>query len=443
MRQDLISPGARELQYEIREIVKKAEQLEQIGYPVFKENIGDPIAKNHKMPQWIKNILKDLMDKDETYGYCHSKGVFETRSYLAKKTNEKGGTQISPEDIIFFNGLGDAISKVYQFLLPTSRVIGPSPAYSTHSSAEAAHANDQPITYYLDPDNGWLPDLDDLHLKVKYNPNIVGILIINPDNPTGMVYPESTLLRMIDIAREFDLFILADEIYLNILYNGATSKSIAELIGDVPAISMKGISKEIPWPGARCGWTEFYNRDKDLSFSRLCKALEDAKMIEVCSTKLPQLAIPLIMEDDRYWNYRQEVNRRIGLRSTIVSEILSGVRGIRFNPTYGAFYNTIIFEDGVLNDKQELEISDIERRNLRDSWLDAEMSLDQRFVYNLLAAKGICVVPVSSFCSDLLGFRVTLLEEDEDKLKFIFTEIKEGIEAYLPVRSSASVSSSS
>lgn len=431
MRQNLISLGARELQYEIREIVKKAEELEKLGLEVVRENIGDPIAKNHKMPQWIKDILRDLMDKDETYGYCHSKGVLETRQYLAKKTNSKNGVQITAEDIIFFNGLGDAISKVYQFLLPTSRVIGPSPAYSTHSSAEAAHANHQPITYFLDPDNGWLPDLNDLYNKVKYNPNIVGILIINPDNPTGMVYPEEVLRRMIDIAKEFDLFIIADEIYLNILYNGVTSKAIVELIGDVPAISMKGISKEIPWPGSRCGWTEFYNREKDKAFSRLCKALEDAKMIEVCSTKLPQMAIPKIMEHPKYANYRKGVNERIGQRSKIVADILSDVKGIHFNPTYGAFYNTIIFEKEVLKPHQKMSIEDARISKLVSKWLAKDMSLDKRFVYYLLAAKGICVVPVSSFCSDLLGFRVTLLEENQDKLLEIFHGIRDGIKEYL------------
>jgi aspartate/methionine/tyrosine aminotransferase len=431
MRQNLISLGARELQYEIREIVKKAEELEKLGLEVVRENIGDPIAKHHKMPQWIKDILKDLMDQDDTYGYCHSKGVLETRQYLADKSNAKNGVQITAEDIIFFNGLGDAISKVYQFLLPTSRVIGPSPAYSTHSSAEAAHANHQPITYFLDPDNGWLPDLNDLYNKVKYNPNIVGILIINPDNPTGMVYPEEVLKRMIDIAKEFDLFVLADEIYLNILYNGAKSKAIVELIGDVPAISMKGISKEIPWPGSRCGWTEFYNRDKDKAFGRLCKALEDAKMIEVCSTKLPQMAIPKIMEHPNYKSYRKGVNERIGERSKIVAEILSDVEGIHFNPTYGAFYNTIIFEKNVLTPRQTMSISDPRVSKLVDTWMEKDMSLDKRFVYYLLAAKAICVVPVSSFCSDLLGFRVTLLEEDEDKLREIFQGIRSGINEYL------------
>lgn len=181
--------GAKELSYEIRGIVKKAEQLQRnFGKVIYWENIGDPIQKNSQVPAWMREIVVDLFHQNSTYGYCHSKGVLETREFLAAKNNSLGGVQITAEDILFFNGLGDAISKLYQFIVPTSRVIGPSPAYSTHSSAEAAHANHHPLTYRLDPENNWYPDLEDLYMKVKYNPNIVGLLIINPDNPTGMVY---------------------------------------------------------------------------------------------------------------------------------------------------------------------------------------------------------------------------------------------------------------
>ncbi len=253
MRQKLLNEGASELSYEIREIVKKAEQLEQLGLKISWENIGDPIHKNHKLPAWMKDIIAGLVQADSTYSYCPSKGMLATREFLANQTNALGGVKITADDICFFNGLGDAIGKVYQYIVPTGRVIGPSPAYSTHSSAEAAHANHEPLTYKLDPDNKWYPDLDDLYNKVRYNPNIAGILIINPDNPTGMVYPLEMLKRIVAIAREFDLFIVADEIYINITYNGAKAYSLAEVIEDVPGISMKGISKEMPWPGARCG----------------------------------------------------------------------------------------------------------------------------------------------------------------------------------------------
>ncbi len=438
MRQKILSEGASELSYEIREIVKKAEHLKKLGLEITWENIGDPIQKHHRLPQWIKDTISDLTKLDDSYSYCPSKGMLATREFLAAQTNAVGGVQITADDICFFNGLGDAISKVYQFISRTSRVIGPSPAYSTHSSAEAAHAAHEPLTYKLDPNNKWYPDLDDLYNKIKYNPNIVGILIINPDNPTGMVYPLGTLKRIVKIAKEFNLFLIADEIYLNITYNGARAYSLAEIIEDVPGISMKGISKEMPWPGSRCGWMEYYNRDKDSDFNKFCQALDNAKMIEVCSTKLPQLSIPKILGDERFKPYRDSINQRIGRRSKIIADILSTVPELTFNETFGAFYNTIIFREGTLNNKQKIHIQDPKARALVEGWVNNadgtpsnNIQLDKRFVYYLLAAKGVCVVPISSFCSELQGFRVTLLEEDETILVKTFTAIRDGIVEYL------------
>jgi aspartate/methionine/tyrosine aminotransferase len=432
MRQKILSEGSKELSYEIRDIVKKADLVSKAGQPIYYENIGDPIQKNGEVPKWIREIISELALNNKTYSYCPSKGVLETRQFLAGLNNKRGGAQISENDILFFNGLGDAIAKVYQFINPSMRVIGPSPAYSTHSSAEAAHAGQEPITYKLDPDNHWYPDLDDLYNKVKYNPNIIGILIINPDNPTGMVYPYETLKKIVQIAKEFKLMLISDEIYLNITYNGAKAYSLAEVIEDVPGISMKGISKEFPWPGARCGWMEYYNRDKDEQFNKFCAVLDNAKMIEVCSTTLPQLAIPKIMSDARYWPYRKELNERIGRRSKIIAEILGQIPQLTFNETYGAFYNTIIFREGVLKNTQKMKINNPEIQKLVDGWVNVPgMDLDKRFVYYLLGATGICVVPISSFCSNLKGFRVTLLEEDEKLLRSTFTKLKDSIVEYL------------
>ncbi|MCW5909614.1 MAG: pyridoxal phosphate-dependent aminotransferase [Cyclobacteriaceae bacterium] len=431
MRQQLLSEGAKELSYEIREIVKKAELIRNLGKEIYWENIGDPIQKNHQLPEWIRQVIADLSLQNDTYSYCPSKGILETRKFLAAQTNQLGGVQITPDDICFFNGLGDAIAKVYQYITPTSRVIGPSPAYSTHSSAEAAHTGHEPLTYKLDPNNKWFPDIDDLYNKVKYNPNIVGILIINPDNPTGMVYPYETLKRIVEIAKEFKLFLICDEIYINITYNGAKAYSLAEVIDDVPGISMKGISKELPWPGARCGWMEYYNRDKDTDFNRFCQALDNAKMIEVCSTKLPQLAIPKILGDARFKAYRDETNRNIGRRSKIIADILRTVPQLTFNETFGAFYNTIIFREGTLKPGQQMHIADERVRQLVESWTSQDIPHDKRFVYYLLGAKGVCVVPISSFCSELQGFRVTLLEENEETLIKTFKAIRDGIVEYL------------
>ncbi|NVK48807.1 MAG: aminotransferase, partial [Cyclobacteriaceae bacterium] len=165
---------------------------------------------------------------------------------------------------------------------------------------------------------------------------------------------------------------------------------------------------------------------------KLCQTLENAKMIEVCSTILPQLAIPLIMKHPEYIRYRENANEEIGKRSQWMAEILGKIPGIKFNPTQGAFYNTIVFEEGVLNPNQSLPISDSRLKTLVEGWVsDREMPLDKRFVYYLLGSQQICVVPISSFCSDLRGFRVTLLEEEEKVFKNTFERLGNAITDYL------------
>ncbi|MFA5516418.1 MAG: pyridoxal phosphate-dependent aminotransferase [Desulfuromonadales bacterium] len=432
MRNNIVHIGAGELTYEIRAIVEIAETLRALGIKTNMENIGDPIAKGEKIPDWMKKIVADLAMQDCSYGYCPTRGVLETRQFLAELTNKRGKAQISADDILFFNGLGDAIQKVYGFLRREARVIGPSPTYSTHSSGEAAHAGLRPVSYRLDPDNNWYPDLDDLRLSVKHYPAISGILIINPDNPTGAVYPERILREIIAIAREYDLFIIADEIYHNIVYNGQSTKPISDLLDGVPAIVMKGISKEVPWPGARCGWIEVYNADQDPVFQNYVASILNSKMVEVCSTTLPQKAIPLLLSHPKYPLYLEERKRRYEKYSNIAFNILRQVPGIKANRTNGAFYMAIVFEKGRLNDRQTLPIEIPEVKTLVEGLVGQPgVSLDKRFVYYLLAATGICVVPISSFCTPELGFRITLLERDEREFTKIFAAIGQAITAYL------------
>ena len=432
MRNNIVHIGAGELVYEIRAIVEIADKLQQMGIKTNMENIGDPIAKGEKIPQWMKEVVADLVMQDCSYGYSPTRGVLETRQFLAEQTNRRGKTQITADDIMFFNGLGDAIQKVYGFLRREARIIGPTPTYSTHSSAEAAHAGTKPISYRLDPDNNWYPDLDDLRLSVKYNPSISGILIINPDNPTGAVYPERILQEMISIAREFDLFIICDEVYHNIVYNGASTKPLSDIIGEIPALALKGISKEVPWPGARCGWMEVYNADKDPVFQQYVKSILDAKMVEVCSTTLPQKAIPRLLSHPQYPVYLKERKDRYEKFSNIAVEMLQGVPGIKVNRTNGAFYMSVVFKKDRLSDQQSLPIEIDEVRTLVENLVnEPKVALDKRFVYYLLASTGICVVPLSSFCTMEQGIRITLLERDEQEFRRIFQTLGESITAYL------------
>jgi aspartate/methionine/tyrosine aminotransferase len=432
MRTDIVHIGAGELTYEIRNIVSVGEKLQELGMTTYWENIGDPVAKGEKIPVWMKEIVADAVMTDASYAYCPTRGVLATREFIAEQTNKLGGAQITADDIIFFNGLGDAISKVFGFLKRTARVVVPTPSYTTHSSGEAAHAGDRPVTYKLDPDNHWYPDLDDLEKRIKYNPAVAGILIINPDNPTGAVYPEDILRAIVGLAKKYNLFIICDEVYHNIIYNGTTTKALCEIVDDVPALAMRGISKEMPWPGSRCGWIEVYNGHTDSMFEKYVQSILNAKMTEVCSTTLPQLVLPKVVSHPQYSAYLEERTKRYEWCSFTAHDCLKDVKGITVNRPNGAFYMSVVFEDGVLTHEQTLDIENVEVREHVEGLINKpDVSLDKRFVYYLLGATGVCVVPLSSFATELQGFRVTLLERDEKRFKFIFDTIARGIEQYL------------
>ena len=430
MRRNIVHHGWQQLTYEIREIVAVANRLEEMGIEITWENIGDPIEKGEKVPDWIKDIIIQLVSDDKTYGYVATQGVTESRQFLADRVNERGGCQITLNDVIFFNGLGDAVAKIFGFLRREARIIGPSPAYSTHSSAEAAHSGYEHLTYELDPSRNWMPDLNDLENKIKYNDSIAGMLLINPDNPTGAVYPRQLLEDMVDIARRYGVFVICDEIYAHIVYNGAETVHLSEVIGDVPGMALRGISKEYPWPGGRCGWIEVFNQDKHPAFAKYIKSLVNAKMLEVCSTSLPQYSIPKVMGDKRYLDHLEDRKAMFQHRANEAYDVFAQVDGVTVVKPQGAFYMSILFDDGVLNSKQSLSIDNDTARGYIEG-LTQDVEVDKRFVYYLLGAMGICVVPLTGFCCQRKGFRVTLLETDDEKRKNTWDTIAQAIKTYL------------
>jgi len=426
-----IARGGSGLTYEIRNIVLIANKLKEYGIEIIWENIGDPIQKGEKIPDWMKEVLVDIIKEDGSYAYSPTKGVDATRAFIADSVNARGKIQITPEDIIFFNGLGDAIARAYSSIQVDARMIMPEPTYSTHFMAEVLHASFPSNTYRMNPYNNWHPDLRELEQKVKSHKAIVGVLIINPDNPTGFVYPVEALQNIVRIARENDLFVISDETYINIVYNGKKTVPIGDIIGNVPAIAMKSISKEAPWPGARCGWMEVYNADKDPIFARFINTILHQKMSEVCSTTLPQMAIPRIMTHPEYKNYLRERLQHYEKLSNIAYGILKDVPFLIANKTNGAFYNTVIFNESVLNDRQFLPIEQPEIKKYLEELTKGSIEYDKRFVYYLLAATGICVVPLTSFFTPLLGFRMTLLDKDVDEFEHVVKTIASKITEYI------------
>jgi len=418
MRFDIAKDGSG-LVYEIRQIVGVANKLKEYGREVIWENIGDPIHKGEKIPEWMKEVLIEILRDDLSYGYCPTKGVDETREFLADRVNKTGGVQISPEDIIFFNGLGDAIARAYSSIRVDARIIMPEPTYSTHLLAEVLHASFPPNTYRMNPYRDWAPDLRELEQKVRSHKAIVGILVINPDNPTGFVHAPEALKRIVEIAREYDLFLIFDETYINIVYNGKKTVFLSDIIEDVPGISMKGISKEFPWPGSRCGWMEIYNTHKDEKFERYIGTIVNQKMSEVCSTTLPQMAIPKIITHPKYQEYLNDRIRHYERLSNIAYNILKDVPYLIVNRSNGAFYMSVVFNEASLNNKQTLPIDHPEINEYVEKLVSERIEFDKRFVYYLLGSTGICVVPLTSFFTSTPGFRMTLLDRDEDQFEHV------------------------
>ena len=430
MRFDIAKDGSG-LVYEIRQIVSVAQKLKEYGIEVTWENIGDPIQKGEKIPDWMKDVLTGLLRDDLSYGYCPTKGVDETRKFLADRVNKAGKAQITPEDIIFFNGLGDAIARAYSAIRVDARIIMPEPTYSTHLLAEVLHASFPPNTYRMNPYRGWAPDIRKLEQKVRRYKSIVGILVINPDNPTGFVHSPDTLKRIVEIASEYDLFLIFDETYINIVYNGKKTTPLSDIIEDVPGISMKGISKEFPWPGARCGWMEVYNAHKDEKFERYINTIVNQKMSEVCSTTLPQMAIPKIITHPKYEQYLNDRVRHYERLSNIAYNALKDVPYLIVNRSNGAFYMSMVFNEASLNDRQTLPIEQPEIRSYVEKLTSEKIEPDKRFVYYLLGSTGICVVPLTSFFTSVPGFRMTLLDRDEDKFEYIVKTLAEKVVQYI------------
>ena len=429
MRQNLIKKGDEHLRYEIREIVEVANEIVKRGVPMIWENIGDPVAKGERLPSWMKDAVEHAVREDRTYAYTATKGDAETRRFILEHYSDS--RICTTEDIIFFNGLGDAINKIFANLPATARVIGPNPTYPSHATAEAMHHGGHHITYPLKLDDGGRIDLDILERTVASDAQIVGILVINPNNPLGVVHPREDLEAVVRIAREHQCFLVFDEIYQHLVFDPSKIVRLAEIVGDVPSISMKGVSKEIPWPGSRCGWIEVYNAEQDANFRDYINTIVVSKMLEVCSTTLPQIVFPKLLTHPEFRGFLQRRLDKYRRRADQALEIFGPCEVIHPVPPDGVFYLTATFDSARFPHHQILPSQNQEVRAFLDA-LEAQNSLrrDKLFAYELMGSEGVCVVPLSGFASPHDGFRMTLLEEDEALYLDTCRRIRRGAEAF-------------
>lgn len=237
--------------YDIRgPIMQKASQMEAEGARIIKLNIGNLAAFNFTVPEEMEQDLAKNLPL--AAGYTDSKGIFGARKAIMHYTQRKNIKGVTLEDIIVGNGVSELIGFAMHALLNVGdEVLIPMPDYPLWT-ASTTLAGGTPVHYLCDEANDWNPSISDIRAKIT--PHTKAIVVINPNNPTGALYSDEILLQIVEVAREFGLVVMADEIYDRVLYDGNEHTSIASLADDVFFISMNGLSKNYRACGYRAGW---------------------------------------------------------------------------------------------------------------------------------------------------------------------------------------------
>ncbi len=251
MRPVLKSAKLANVCYDIRgPVMARAKQMEEDGHRIIKLNIGNLAPFGFEAPEEIQqDVIHNLPNSS---GYSDSKGLFAARKAIMQYAQHKGIKGVGLEDIYIGNGASELIVMAMQGLLNTGdEVLVPAPDYPLWTAAVTL-AGGTARHYLCDEQNDWLPDLADIRRKIT--PNTRAIVIINPNNPTGALYSDELLRELVEIARQHQLIVFADEIYDKMLYDGATHTSIASLADDVLFVTMNGLSKNYRACGYRAGW---------------------------------------------------------------------------------------------------------------------------------------------------------------------------------------------
>jgi alanine-synthesizing transaminase len=237
--------------YDIRgPVMVRAKQMEEEGHRILKLNIGNLAPFGFDAPDEVRQDV--IVNLPSASGYSDSKGLFAARKAIMHYTQQKGIAGVTLDDIFIGNGVSELIVMVMQGLLDSGdEVLVPAPDYPLWTAAVSL-ASGTPRHYLCDEGAGWLPDLDDMRKKIT--PRTRAIVVINPNNPTGALYPVEMLREIIEIARQNELIVFADEIYDKMLYDGEKHVSIASLADDVLFVTFNGLSKNYRACGYRSGW---------------------------------------------------------------------------------------------------------------------------------------------------------------------------------------------
>ncbi len=356
--------------YDIRgPVPREAKRMEEEeGLQIIKLNIGNPAPFGLMAPdEIVHDMIRNL---PATEGYSNEKGLFSARKAIMQYYQQKRISGVDVEDVYTGNGVSELVVMVMQCLCNNgTEVLVPAPDYPLWTAAVNL-AGGKPVHYLCEEESGWLPDVSDM--KKKITPNTKGVVVINPNNPTGALYPKAVLQQIVDVAREHGLIVFADEIYDKILYDGAEHVSIATLADDVLFITMSGLSKAYRIAGFRAGWMVVSGNKNDAA--DFIEGLDMLASMRLCSNVPAQSIVQTALGGYQSINDLVAPGGRLHTQREACFGMLSKMPGVSCVKPQAAFY--------------AFPKLDPKRFNIKD---------DMKFAYDLLREEKVLIVHGTGF----------------------------------------------
>ncbi|MBQ1318674.1 MAG: aminotransferase class I/II-fold pyridoxal phosphate-dependent enzyme [Solobacterium sp.] len=371
---------------------KSLEMIKQ-GIHITRLNTGNPATFGFGMPDSVRNAL--LNNADKAVAYCDPRGMDDARQAIIAYHESRGIQGLTEDDVYIGNGISELASMICTCILSAGdEMLIPLPYYSLWTNAVYL-AMAKPVFYHCDEKNGWVPDVEDMEKKLT--PKTKAVLLINPNNPTGQVYPPAAVQKVVDFARKHELLIISDEIYDRLIFDNAPFESTAKLAPDLPVITTNGLSKSHIICGFRCGWAVI-SGPRDLT-AELNRNMFKLAAMRLCGNALTQLVIPAAMNDPESTIEMISPGGRLYEQRKAAIEELDKLQAeglIEYNAPMAAFY---LFP----------KVSD--RIKVKD---------DIQLAFDLLESKHILIVNGTGFgWPDPDHFRMILLPEPDELRKSI------------------------
>jgi alanine-synthesizing transaminase len=319
--------------YDIRgPVLDRAKQMEEEGHKIIKLNIGNLASFGFDAPEEIQQDM--IINLPASAGYTDSKGIFSARKAVMHYTQEKQIKGVTLDDIYLGNGVSELIVMAMNALLNAGdEVLVPAPDYPLWTAAISLSGG-TPVHYLCDEASEWEPDFEDIERKIT--PNTRAIVIINPNNPTGALYPPAVLQRIVALARKHGLIIYADEVYDKVLYEGATHTSIAALSDDVLTITFNGLSKNYRCCGYRAGWM-VVSGDKKLAADYI-EGLNMLASMRLCANVPGQYAIQTALGGYQSINDLVAEGGRMRRQRDLAHQLITAIPGVTCVKPKAALY---------------------------------------------------------------------------------------------------------